>query len=119
MGDHLTLDSKGELQKLLDENRNVFTFTMDNMTTIQEKTFKVTPTNNTPTFEVLGLATFGLGGALDLVNAYKLAQDDGTVVFHPIKADENEAKPSFDSQTMKVARLSKISERPLQRWPRQ
>jgi hypothetical protein len=34
MADFLTPDPKSKLQKLLDENRNVFAFTMDNMTTI-------------------------------------------------------------------------------------
>jgi hypothetical protein len=57
MGDHLTPDPKSKLQKLLDEKRNVFAFTMDNMTTIQGETFKVTLTNDTPTLEVMGPAT--------------------------------------------------------------
>jgi hypothetical protein len=100
MGDHLTPDLKS---KLLGENRNVFAFTMDNMTTIQGETFKVTLTNDTPTLEVLGPATLGLGGGLDPVHDYKSAKDDGTVVFHPIKAGENETKPSFESQAMEVA----------------
>jgi hypothetical protein len=34
MGDHLTVDPKSKRKKLLAENRNVFTFTMDNMTMI-------------------------------------------------------------------------------------
>jgi hypothetical protein len=51
MGKHLTPDPKSKLQKLLDENRNVFAFTMDNMTTLQGETFKVTLTNDTPTLE--------------------------------------------------------------------
>jgi hypothetical protein len=58
MGDQLTLEPKSKLQKLLAENRNVLTFTMDNMTTIQGKTFKVTLTNDTPTLDVLGPATY-------------------------------------------------------------
>jgi hypothetical protein len=103
MGDHLTPDPKSKLQKLLDENRNVFAFTMDNMTTIQGETFKVTLTNDTPTLEVLGPATVGLGGGLDPVPDYKSAQDDDTVVFHPIKEDENAAKPFLSSQAMEVA----------------
>jgi hypothetical protein len=90
-------DPKSKLQKLLDENGNVFAFTMDNMTTIQGETFKVTLTNDTPTLEVLGPATHGLRGGLDPV---KSVQDDDTVVFHPIKADENEAKPFL---TMELA----------------
>jgi hypothetical protein len=77
---------------------------MDNMTTIQGETFKVTLTNATPTLDVLGPATLGLGGELDPVKDCKSIQDDdGTIVFHPIKADENEARPSLDSQIMEVA----------------
>jgi hypothetical protein len=103
MGDHLTLDPKSKLQKLLAENRNVFTFTMDNMTTIQGETFKVTLTNDTPTLDVLRPATLGLGGGLDPVKDFQSVQNNDTVVFHPIKADENEAKPSLDSHAMEVA----------------
>jgi hypothetical protein len=105
MGGHLTLDPKSKLQKLLTENRNVFTFTMDNMTTIQKETFKVTLTNHAPTLDVLGSATLGLGGGLDPVKDFQSVHDNDTVVFHPIKADENEAKPSFDSdsQAMEIA----------------
>jgi hypothetical protein len=76
---------------------------MDNMTTIQAKTFKVTSTNATPTLDVLEPATLGLGGGLDPVKDFQSVQDDDTGVFHPIKADENEAKPSLDSQAMEVA----------------
>jgi hypothetical protein len=101
MGDHLTPDQKSKLQELLDENRNVFKFTMEAMTTIRGGKFKVTKTHDTPTLEVLRPATLGLGGGLGPV--HESAQDDDTVVFHPIKADENEAKPSLDSQTMEVA----------------
>jgi hypothetical protein len=97
MGDHLTLDPKSKLQKLLAENRNVFTFTRDNMITIQGETFKVTLTDDTPTLDVLEPATLGLGGGLDPVKNFQSVQDDDTIVFHPIKADENEAKPSLDS----------------------
>jgi hypothetical protein len=103
MGDHLTLHPKSKLQKLLAENRNFFTFTMDNMTTIQGETFKVTLTNDTPTLYVLGPATLRLGGGFDSVKDFQSVRDDDTVVFHPIKADENEAKPSLDSQAIKVA----------------
>jgi hypothetical protein len=103
MDDPFTPNLKSKLQKLLGENRNVFAFTMDNMTTIQRETFKVTLTNDTPILEVLGPATLRLGGRLDSVHDYKSAQDDDTVVFHPIKAVENEIKPSFESKAMEVA----------------
>jgi hypothetical protein len=102
MGDHITPDSKSKLQKLLDENRNVFAFTMDNMTTIQGETFKVTLTNDTPILEVLGPATLRLGGELDPDKDCESKWDNDTVVFHPIKADENEAMPSLGSQAMEV-----------------
>jgi hypothetical protein len=103
MGDHRTPDSKSKLQKLLHENRNVFAFTMDNMITIQGKTFKVTLTNNTPTLDVLEPATLGLRGRLNPVKDFQSVKDDDTVVFNPIKADENEAKSSLDSHAMEVA----------------
>jgi hypothetical protein len=93
MGDHLTPDQKSKLQGLLDENRNDVAFTME-ATTICGDKFEITP-DDTPTLEVLRPATLGLGGGLGPVN--ESAQDDDTVVFHRIKADENEAKPSRDS----------------------
>jgi hypothetical protein len=77
---------------------------MDNMTTIQEETFKVTLMNDsTPTLDVLGPATLGLGGGLDPVKDFKSVHDDATVVFHPFKADKNKAKPSLDSPAIEVA----------------
>jgi hypothetical protein len=52
---------------------------------------------------VLGPATLGLGGELNPVKDFQSVQDHDTVVFHPIKVDENEAKPSLNSQAMEVA----------------
>jgi hypothetical protein len=102
MGDHLTPDQKSKLQRLFDENRNIFAFTME-ATTIRGDTIKITPddTDDTPTLKVLRPATLGLQGGLGPFN--ESAQDNDTVVFHPTKADENEAKPSLDSQAMDVA----------------
>jgi hypothetical protein len=50
MGDHLTPDQKSKLQELLDENRDVFAFTMEEMTTVRGEKFKIALTNDTPIF---------------------------------------------------------------------
>jgi hypothetical protein len=50
MGDHLTPDQKSKLQELLDENRDVFAFTMEEMTTVRGENFKITLTDDTPIF---------------------------------------------------------------------
>jgi hypothetical protein len=50
MGDHLTPDQKSKRQELLDENRDVFAFTMEEMTTVQGEKFKITLTDDTPIF---------------------------------------------------------------------
>jgi hypothetical protein len=99
MGDHPTPDRKRKLQGLLDENRNVFAFTME-ATTIRGDKCEITP-DDTPTLEMLQPAHLGLGGGLGPVK--ESAQDDDTVVFHPTKVDENKAMPSPDSQAMEVA----------------
>jgi hypothetical protein len=105
MGDHLKPDQTlSKLQELLDENRNVFMFMMEAMTTIRRGKFKVTLTNDTPTLEMLGPATLGLGGELGPIN--ESAQGNDTVAFHPTKVDESEAKPSrLGSQAMEVVSL--------------
>jgi hypothetical protein len=50
MGDHLPPDQESKLQELLDENRDVFAFTMEEMTTVRGEKFKITLTDDTPIF---------------------------------------------------------------------
>jgi hypothetical protein len=50
MGDHLTPDQKSKLQELLNENRDVFTFTMEEMTTVRAEKFNITLTDDTSIF---------------------------------------------------------------------
>jgi hypothetical protein len=46
MGDHLTPDQKSKLQELLDENGDVFAFTMEEMTTVRGEKFKIALTDD-------------------------------------------------------------------------
>jgi hypothetical protein len=52
MGDHLTPDQKSKLQELLDGSRDVFAFTIEEMTTVRGEKFKITLTDDIPSFDL-------------------------------------------------------------------
>jgi hypothetical protein len=50
LGDHLTAEQKSQLEKLLDEHRDIFAFNMNEMTQIKDEIFTIPVTDDKPIF---------------------------------------------------------------------